>query len=182
MWLWRDITTDSTREAAQQKMDDRRSLFVANLLVERTSESEVRSIFEKYGSVTDVKLKGSFGFVTFASHDAAQNAKEREKGRLIGGRPIDIEWSKSDKPTGGPKRHDRERDDRGPYSRPRGRDDYSRDKYRDDRRDRDRDTYRDTHRVRDDRRRDEPRRVFADKILCHIYYYGMFVLQYSFLL
>jgi RNA recognition motif-containing protein len=155
--------------------EEKTTLFVANLVTERTSEDEVRHIFEKYGTVTDVKLKTSYGFVSFASSAAAREAKEGEKGRLIGGKPIDIEYSKSSKPPA-PKRDYRDRGDRDyrsdrdrtPYARPRqGRDDGHRD--------RDRDRERDVRdRERGPRSYGSDTKRTNDRVLCNVYYYGMF--------
>lgn len=60
-------------------------------------EAQLRSLFSTYGDITDLVLimdretgrpKG-FGFITFASQQAAENALELN-GRDLGGRPLKV--------------------------------------------------------------------------------------------
>eukprot|EP00005_Dracoamoeba_jomungandri_P010900 CAMPEP_0174275144 /NCGR_PEP_ID=MMETSP0439-20130205/59668_1 /TAXON_ID=0 /ORGANISM="Stereomyxa ramosa, Strain Chinc5" /LENGTH=617 /DNA_ID=CAMNT_0015367225 /DNA_START=561 /DNA_END=2411 /DNA_ORIENTATION=- len=66
-------------------------IFIGNLATEKTSHAELREIFSKYGRITeDIVLRKSFGFVQFATPEAARDAIKGENGRLIGGLRIDI--------------------------------------------------------------------------------------------
>jgi RNA recognition motif-containing protein len=74
-----------------------------------TTEASLRAACEKYGEVEDVRIitdqatgrsKG-FGFVTFATEEAATKAKGEMDGMMLDGRAVKVDWP-------------REREDRGP--------------------------------------------------------------------
>ena len=59
-------------------------LFIGNLASEKTSEKELREIFEKHGRVIEIIIRKSFGFVQFENSESAKRALEHENGRNIG--------------------------------------------------------------------------------------------------
>jgi RNA recognition motif-containing protein len=72
-------------------------LYVGNLPFSAT-ETEIRDMFEAYGTITDIHLPvdretgrpRGFGFVTFADHDAATAALNGLNGNDFGGRQLRI--------------------------------------------------------------------------------------------
>ena len=84
-------------------------LYVGNLPYS-VDEEQLRGIFGQYGEISELALimdrdtgrpKG-FGFVTFASQQAAEKALE-QNGKDLGGRPLKVNIA-TDKPrTGGPR-------------------------------------------------------------------------------
>lgn len=68
------------------------SLFIGNVSHEVTPQ-EFAKVFEEYGPCK-IKLKGSFGFVDYDEEEAGDKAMEKLKGSFIGGRKINIEYSK----------------------------------------------------------------------------------------
>lgn len=66
-------------------------VFIGNLASEATTKRELREIFEAYGTVEEVILHESYGFIQFKDSADAQTAIQKETGRLIGGRKIG--WS-----------------------------------------------------------------------------------------
>jgi len=86
----------------------RNKLFMGGLAW-ATTESTLRAACEQYGDVEDVKVitdrdtgrsKG-FGFVTFATDEAASKCKAEMDGQIVDGRPVKVDFP-------------REREDRGP--------------------------------------------------------------------
>lgn len=71
------------------------SLFVGNVSHSITT-SEFARYFEEFGKC-EIKMKGSFAFADYEEEDAADNAMEKLKGKVIGGRKINIEYSKKSK-------------------------------------------------------------------------------------
>jgi len=69
----------------------RARLFIGNLASEKTSQAELRSIFEPYGRITEkLVIRRSFGFVQFDTMESAQAALNGEQGRAVGGLKIDL--------------------------------------------------------------------------------------------
>lgn len=111
-------------------MEDKKKIFIGNLPYSTTQEKLVE-LFSQYGEITDsYKPAGKgFGFVTFATEEAAQAAIEAMNGQDIEGRAavVNIAQPKSDKP--------RERrggfggGNRGGYNRGGDRGGYGRDRY-----------------------------------------------------
>lgn len=65
-----------------------------------TTEASLRAACEKYGDVEDVRIitdqatgrsKG-FGFVTFATEEAAAKAKNEMDGMVLDGRTVKVDW------------------------------------------------------------------------------------------
>ena len=85
-------------------------LYVGNLSF-NTSEAELRSHFEQFGSVTDTyvamdKMTGrprGFAFVTMGTPDEAKLAIEKTNGVDLGGRALQVNEArpKDDRPSGG---------------------------------------------------------------------------------
>ncbi len=85
-------------------------LYVGNMSF-NTTESELRSAFEQFGSVTDVyvamdKMTGrprGFAFVTMGTADEAKAATEKLNGTDLGGRALTVNEArpKEDRPAGG---------------------------------------------------------------------------------
>jgi RNA recognition motif-containing protein len=71
------------------------SLFIGNVSNTITT-SEFARYFEEFGKC-EIKMKGSFAFVDYEEEDAADNAMDKLKGKVIGGRKINIEYSKKSK-------------------------------------------------------------------------------------
>lgn len=82
-------------------MEDKKKIFIGNLPYSTTQEKLVE-LFSQYGEITDsYKPAGKgFGFVTFATEEAAQAAIEAMNGQDIEGRAavVNIAQPKSDKP------------------------------------------------------------------------------------
>lgn len=87
---------------------DKKKLFVGSLPWSITSES-LRELFSSFGEITDAvvisdratgRSKG-FGFVTFATEEAAQNAQSEMDGKDIEGRTIVVNFAKPKESTGG---------------------------------------------------------------------------------
>ncbi len=108
-------------------MEDKKKIFVGNLPYGTTQEKLVE-IFSQYGEIVDsYKPAGKgFGFVTFATEEAAQAAIEAMNGQDIDGRAavVNIAQPKSDKPRerrggfgGGRGGYNRDRGGRGGYDR-----------------------------------------------------------------
>lgn len=77
------------------------NIYVGNIPREAT-ESELRTAFEQYGSVSDVNLikdrytntlKG-FGFVEMPKTSEAENAIKSLDGTMLGGRPLTVNPAK----------------------------------------------------------------------------------------
>jgi RNA recognition motif-containing protein len=82
-------------------MEDKKKIFIGNLPYSTTQEKLVE-IFSQYGEITDsYKPAGKgFGFVTFATEEAALAAIEAMNGQDIDGRAavVNIAQPKSDRP------------------------------------------------------------------------------------
>lgn len=85
-------------------------LYVGNMSF-KTSEDELRSHFEQYGTVTDVYIAmdrdsgrpRGFAFVTMGTGDEAKLAAEKSNGVDLGGRALTVNEArpKEDRPAGG---------------------------------------------------------------------------------
>ncbi len=83
-------------------------LFVGSLSWD-TDNRGLREAFEQYGEVTDVKViterdtgrSRGFGFVTFASADAARDALDGMNGQQLDGRTIAVDIAKETSRGGG---------------------------------------------------------------------------------
>lgn len=92
------------------------NIYVGNLNFSAT-EDEVRSMFEQYGTVTQVQLisdretgrSRGFGFVEMANDAEAQAAIKALNGRAIGGRKLTVNEARSRGEQGGQQRERRER-------------------------------------------------------------------------
>uniref|UniRef100_A0A7S4IB38 RRM domain-containing protein n=1 Tax=Vannella robusta TaxID=1487602 RepID=A0A7S4IB38_9EUKA len=74
-------------------------LFIGNLASERTSKSELRSIFSKYGDIIEEPvIRRCFGFVQFDNPESAQQAIHNENGRLIGNMKIECSLADNREP------------------------------------------------------------------------------------
>ena len=60
-------------------------MFIGNLNVDKTSKSELTSIFSKYGKVLEVSLKNSYGFVQFDNANSCSVAMQAEQKRELHG-------------------------------------------------------------------------------------------------
>ncbi|KAJ3194414.1 hypothetical protein HK101_002734, partial [Irineochytrium annulatum] len=56
-------------------------LFLGNLASEKTTKFEIAAIFANYGTIVEILLKSSFGFVQFTDPVACQEAIRQEQGR-----------------------------------------------------------------------------------------------------
>ncbi|MBM4397412.1 MAG: RNA-binding protein [Deltaproteobacteria bacterium] len=83
-------------------------LFVGGLAW-ATTEASLRSAAQAYGDVEDVKVitdrdtgrsKG-FGFVTFATDEAAAKCKSEMDGQVIDGRPVKVDYPREREDRGG---------------------------------------------------------------------------------
>lgn len=83
-------------------------LYVGNMSF-KTSEEELRSAFEQYGSVTDVyvamdKMTGrprGFAFVTMGTAEEAREAAEKLNGVDLGGRALTVNEARPKEESGG---------------------------------------------------------------------------------
>ncbi|KAL3898084.1 MAG: hypothetical protein SGCHY_002982 [Lobulomycetales sp.] len=101
-------------------------LFIGNLRAEKTSPEELSRIFSPYGSIHEISLKGKYGFVQFDSIDECSAAISGVQGRVIGGAPLDLKYSKERPPQPKPplpvaSRHSDSRRDRRDSDRRRSR-------------------------------------------------------------
>lgn len=71
------------------------SLFIGNVSNTITT-AEFARYFEEFGKC-EIKMKGSFAFVDYEEEEAGDNAMDKLKGKVIGGRKINIEYSKKSK-------------------------------------------------------------------------------------
>uniref|UniRef100_A0A7S1V4S3 RRM domain-containing protein n=1 Tax=Sexangularia sp. CB-2014 TaxID=1486929 RepID=A0A7S1V4S3_9EUKA len=74
-------------------------LFLGNLATNYATTQNLRDLFCKYGNVTDVVIKRSYGFVSFSTAEEAARAKAGEDGSNFGGSCMDIAVC-DDRPTG----------------------------------------------------------------------------------
>ena len=67
-----------------------KSLYVGNMAY-NTTESEIRTLFEPYGPIADVRIIGDkgFGFVEIPEENM-QSAIDALNGKEVGGRPLTI--------------------------------------------------------------------------------------------
>lgn len=63
-------------------------IFLGNLPSERTSRDELYEIFSKYGTIKEVIMRRSFGFIQFETEESARAAIAGEQGRTISGMRI----------------------------------------------------------------------------------------------
>ena len=77
------MPTESGKQAGATRYNEKR-LFIGNLANEQVTEADLRAIFSKYGKVTEVVIRRSFGFIQFETEEAAKQALSAENGRLIG--------------------------------------------------------------------------------------------------
>lgn len=82
------------------------SLFVGNIS-RSVTQSDIESTFKEFGACT-VNFKGSFAFVEFDDQKEGDEAFEALQNKQLGGRPINLEWSKKSKKFDSSK-HDRRR-------------------------------------------------------------------------
>jgi RNA recognition motif-containing protein len=76
-------------------LEDKKKLYVGNLPYSANSD-ELRKVFSEFGEVVDAvvisdKYSGrskGFGFVTFATEEAAKSAVEKMNGKDMGGRNL----------------------------------------------------------------------------------------------
>lgn len=80
------------------------SLFVGNIS-SSTSPSELDKFFEYYGPCK-VNFKGKYAFVEFDEERDAEEAIEQTNNKDLGGRPLNVEWSKKSKRFDPSKRRD----------------------------------------------------------------------------
>ncbi|KAJ3222393.1 hypothetical protein HK099_002337 [Clydaea vesicula] len=70
-------------------------LFIGNLNVESTSKEELQSIFSKYGTITEISLQSTFGFVQFETIESCDKAIQFEQGKKVGSSVWDLKYSKA---------------------------------------------------------------------------------------
>jgi RNA recognition motif-containing protein len=78
-----------------RNLEDKKKLYIGNLPYSVNSD-ELRKVFSEFGEVVDAvvisdKYSGrskGFGFVTFATEDAAKSAAEKMNGKDMGGRNL----------------------------------------------------------------------------------------------
>ena len=68
------------------------SLFVGNIS-KSIGEKDLEGLFSLYGECR-VNYKGSYAFIIYTKENSGEEALEAEQGRNLGGRQINIEWSK----------------------------------------------------------------------------------------
>jgi RNA recognition motif-containing protein len=68
------------------------SLFIGNIS-KSVSSSELEKLFSEYGSVR-INYKGSYAFAEFDHEKDAEEALDSLKNKDMGGRKINIQWSK----------------------------------------------------------------------------------------
>ena len=61
-------------------------LFVGNVDNANVTESQIRSIFSHYGTLTKVEVEHGFAFITFESEACSRTALETENGKKYGNR------------------------------------------------------------------------------------------------
>lgn len=59
-------------------------LFVGNLASERVSKEDLATQFAKYGSIYEILIKSSYGFIQFDKSEACRQAILNENGKVIG--------------------------------------------------------------------------------------------------
>ncbi len=71
------------------------SIFIGN--VSRTiTETDLQKAFGEYGSCK-INFKGTYAFAEFENEKEAEEALTNLKGKNLGGRTINLEWSKKSK-------------------------------------------------------------------------------------
>ena len=68
------------------------SLFIGNI-ANAVSEKELEETFNKFGKC-QINYKGAFAFAEYKDEKDAESARIELQGKLIGGRYLNIEWSK----------------------------------------------------------------------------------------
>ncbi|KAJ3304268.1 hypothetical protein HDU76_005229 [Blyttiomyces sp. JEL0837] len=145
-------------------------LFVGHLAAEKTDKFEIASIFVVYGSIVEILLKGSFGFVQYMDPVACNEAILCENGRVVGGVKIDLSVSRDKRSRGGEREEEQPPTRRGDGGGRDNRHERERDRRRGnvdsyhpvpgDRRDRERDRERNDRREREFDRREKERDRF----------------------
>lgn len=82
-------------------------IFIAKLGFD-TNENDMRRTFEKFGSIREIILKKSYGFVNYENQDSALEAIKAMNGQKINGRRVVVEMSED---RGGRRNDRRPRDD-----------------------------------------------------------------------
>jgi len=82
-------------EISMQSPHSNSTIYVGNLPA-NTPESVVRSNFQNYGTIEEVRIQPGrcFGFVKFQTHDQATNAIIGSYDMTLGGQPIRCSWGK----------------------------------------------------------------------------------------
>nr|KAJ3420173.1 hypothetical protein HK105_006006 [Polyrhizophydium stewartii] len=84
----------SAEPGASSRAPPNSRLFIGNLPSEKTTKREIASIFVKYGSILEISLKSSFGFVQYDNPTSCQMAIQCENHRTIGDLKLDLKVSK----------------------------------------------------------------------------------------
>lgn len=88
------VKIDSTSESGRELPPGTFKLFIGNV-DEKTQPSELRPLFEKYGTVVECDVVKNFGFVHMENEDQGREAIQHLNGYVIGGQPIKVEAARS---------------------------------------------------------------------------------------
>ncbi|KAL6443776.1 RNA-binding protein lark isoform X11 [Formica exsecta] len=71
-------------------------IFIGNL-ADKTSNADIKPLFEKYGKVVECDVVKNYGFVHMENEEAGRNAIQNLNGHMVHGQPIKCEAAKSRK-------------------------------------------------------------------------------------
>ncbi|XP_011344484.1 RNA-binding protein lark isoform X2 [Ooceraea biroi] len=71
-------------------------IFIGNL-ADKTSNADIKPLFEKYGKVVECDVVKNYGFVHMENEEAGRNAIQNLNGHIVHGQPIKCEAAKSRK-------------------------------------------------------------------------------------
>nr|XP_034191807.1 adenosine kinase 2-like isoform X3 [Osmia lignaria] len=71
-------------------------IFIGNL-ADKTSNADIKPLFEKYGKVVECDVVKNYGFVHMENEEAGRNAIQNLNGQIVHGQPIKCEAAKSRK-------------------------------------------------------------------------------------
>ncbi|KAG7210001.1 hypothetical protein KM043_011584 [Ampulex compressa] len=69
-------------------------IFIGNL-ADKTSNADIKPLFEKYGKVVECDVVKNYGFVHMENEEAGRNAIQNLNGHIVHGQPIKCEAAKS---------------------------------------------------------------------------------------
>ncbi|KAI1121831.1 hypothetical protein F5Y10DRAFT_92829 [Nemania abortiva] len=112
-------------EAKWDRFPEGSRIFIGNLSSEHTSKRQMFNIFSKFGRLAQISLKQAYGFVQYHTVAEGKAAMDNLQGTDIGGKKINLEFSRTQRKDGEGGRGNRTRRDSGRQDSNKGRrDDY----------------------------------------------------------